>query len=83
MTREEFLNSQDFMRLGQALNKGNWQSASMALRRMSSASGEIGLDEFTKKLGQIKICVQSRNRLQALNAMTNLTALRVRYLKEQ
>lgn len=79
---DEFLSSMDFMRLGQAVNHENWQSAMMIIKRMSSAAEEIGAEDFERMLSKIRVCVQSKSRSQALNALAMLTALRVRKLKE-
>lgn len=75
-----FFESMDFMRLGQAVNHENWQAAMMIIKRMSARADELGLQDVSKKLVQIKGCVQGRNRAQALNGMTLLTGLRVKRL---
>lgn len=75
-----FFESLDFMRLGQAVNHENWQAAMMIIKRMSVRADELGLPDVSKKLVQIKGCVQGRNRAQALNGMTLLTGLRVKRL---
>lgn len=82
MTTAEFLQGPDFMRLGQAINHSSWQSAMMIIRRMSEVATELGLEDIAKKLSQVKICVQSRNKQQALSAMTLLTAVRVKKLND-
>jgi hypothetical protein len=39
-----FLNSYDFMRLGQSVNGGRFESAAMCIRRMSMEAEKLGLE---------------------------------------
>ena len=61
----KFLKSLDFMRLGQAVNRGQWQSAAMIIRRMDLQAKEIGLGEFERNFVGIRQCINRKDMLEA------------------
>ena len=77
-----FLNSFDFMRLGQAISSNNTQIAVMAARGLEAASREAELPDFERLLSSIRLAMISGNNVEALDIMTQLTARRVKLLNE-
>ena len=41
--QKAFIHSLDFMRLGQAINRGQWQSAAMIIQRMDRVAKDAGI----------------------------------------
>lgn len=82
MNREEFLKSKDFMKLGQAIDHGQWQIAGMTAQRMQrNAAGIDGLNMERNLIG-IKQCIASGNKNEAQNILAQMVAKRVKMLKE-
>ena len=44
----DFLKSLDFMKLGQAINRGQWQAAAMTMRRLDMKAKEAGMNDFER-----------------------------------
>lgn len=82
MTKEEFLKSKDFMKLGTAINNGSWQIAGMTAQRMQKNAKEAQIDDFDRQLVMIKQCIASRKKSEALNGMAAIVAKRVRLLEQ-
>ena len=82
MTEEQiaFLKSYDFMRLGQAIVHGQWQSAVMAVRRMESKAKELGLADFARLLGNLRLIIMRKEEAQAKQILSTITAKRVQLL---
>lgn len=80
--RRAFLNSFDFMRLGYAISSNNIQAAVMAARGMENSANEAGLPGFVRMLSGIRLAMTSGNSAEALEIMTQLTAVRVKMLNE-
>lgn len=81
MDIEEFLKSKDFMKLGQAIEHGNWQVAGMTAQRMQKAAREAGTDAFDRQLISIKQCIAGRKKNEAQNALAFMISKRVQMLK--
>lgn len=80
---EAFLNSYDFMRLGQALTQRNQNMAMMIVTHLQQAAEEAGLtDIFGMNLKGIRQCVIGNEMKQALDILTVVTAKRVKLLEE-
>ncbi len=83
---EKFVKSLDFMRLGQAVNGGRWESAMMTVRRMTMQADKLGLvcyeRQFTglrqniarKDAAEVKniLSLVIRKRIQIQDALKNL-----------
>lgn len=82
MNREEFLKSQDFMKLGQAIQHGQWQVAGMTVQRMQRNAASIEGLSMDRNLIGIKQCIAMRNKVEAQNILAQLIAKRVKLLKE-
>ena len=52
-----FYKSLDFMKLGQAIQKENWQTAAMIQRRMEMKIKELDLQEFSTNIAGIRQCI--------------------------
>lgn len=77
-----FLNSFDFMRLGQAISSNNTQIAVMAARGLEETARRVDLPDFERLLSSIGLAMISGNSIEALNIMTQLTARRVKLINE-
>lgn len=73
-----FLESYDFMKLGQAVNRGQWDSAMMTFRRMDQKVKKLGMKEFEQPMKGLRLAVSGRNELQAKQILAKLVAKRVR-----
>lgn len=82
MTREEFLKSKDFMKLGQAINHKNWQVAGMTCMRLQKNAAEAGITEFTLNLTGLKQCIIHKEAKQALDILAVVVSKRVKMLND-
>lgn len=81
MTKEEFLQSPDFMKLGQSINQNIWQAAGMCAARMQRNAKEAEIHDFDRQLIGIKQCIANRNNKEALDILAVITSRRVSMLK--
>lgn len=81
MDKEEFVKSKDFMKLGRAIECGNWQIAGMTASRMQKNAEKLEIKDFDRQLIMIKQCIAGRKKQEALNALANMVAKRVMLLK--
>ena len=56
----EFYKSLDFMKLGQAVNRGNWQVAAMTARRMEQNAKNAEISEFNQQFVGIRQCINRK-----------------------
>ncbi|MEE1032659.1 MAG: hypothetical protein U0L12_11065 [Ruminococcus sp.] len=80
--QETFLRSMDFMRLGQAINRGQWQSAAMTVQRMDRNAKAAGLTEFERQFTGIRQCINRRNGFEAKQILAIVVNKRARYLND-
>lgn len=80
--QETFLRSMDFMRLGQAINRGQWQSAAMTVQRMDRNAKTAGLTEFERQFTGIRQCINRRNGFEAKQILAIVVNKRARYLND-
>lgn len=81
---DEFLNSYDFMRLGQALVQNNQNMAMMILTHLQRAAEDAGLnDMFGQNLQGIRQCVIGGEYKQAEDILAVVTAKRVKMIEER
>ena len=73
-----FIEGFDFMRLGQAVSKGQWEAAMMALRRMDLKSKKLGIRCFEQPFVGLRQAILNRNVQQGKQAMAAVTTKRVR-----
>ena len=79
---EELLKSKDFMKIGQAIEHGNWQVAMMAIGRMITKATELEDEYFVKHFKQLKMAAASRNKQQAQNILALIVNKRAKLLNE-
>lgn len=82
MTEEEFLKSYDFMKLGQAIEHGNWQVAGMTASRMQKNAKEAQVTAFDRNFIMIKQCIASRKKPEAQNTLAGIISKRVALLEQ-
>lgn len=82
MNTEEFLKSKDFMKLGQAIEHGNWQVAGMTAQRMQKNAKEAGITDFDRQLIMLKQCLAGRKKTEAQNTLASIISKRVSLLKD-
>ena len=61
----EFLKSLDFMKLGQAINREQWQAAAMTMRRLDMKAKETGMNDFERNFTGIRQCVNRKDANEA------------------
>lgn len=81
MNKEEFLKSKEFMKLGRAIENGNWQIAGMTAQRMQKMAKEACVADFDRQFIMIKQCIAGRKKTEALNALAGVVSKRVQMLK--
>ena len=78
----DFLASHDFMRLGQAISNGRWDSAMMIWRRLDKAVKSLGITAMEQSLRSLRPAIVGRNSMQAKQSLSVLVAVRVGLLKQ-
>lgn len=76
----EFLKSLDFMRLGQAINREQWQSAAMTVRRLDMKAKEVGMNDFERNFTGIRQCINRRDGNEAKQILAVVVNKRAKYL---
>lgn len=76
----EFLKSFDFMKLGQAINCGNWQVAAMTARRMEMNAKNAEITEFAQQFVGIRQCINRKDAVSAKQVLALMVAKRAKYL---
>lgn len=80
METTDFCKSLDFMKLGQAINRQNWQIAVSTLQRMQKQAKETGCDAFDRNFIQLKQCLMHKEQLAAKNILALIIAKRTQIL---
>lgn len=80
ITREEFLRSKDFMKLGQAIEHEIWQVAGMTAQRIQMNAKRAGISDFDRQLIMIKKCIGERRKIEAQNTLASMISKRVQML---
>lgn len=78
----EFLKCLDFMRLGQAINHKQWQSASMIVRRLDDMAREAGINDFERAFTGIRQSINRKDLYEAKQIMAIVVNKRAKYLNE-
>ena len=81
--QDEFYKSLDFMKLGQAINRGQWQTAAMIERRMEKNANEAGIVELKQQFTGIRQCINRKNVNEAKQVLAVLISKRVKYLNHR
>ena len=75
-----FLESYDFMKLGQAIRKEQWNSVMMILRRMDQTLKRLEIVSFGKQIQGLRLAASAREVIQAKQILALLVAKRVQLL---
>ena len=76
----EFYKSLDFMKLGQAINRGNWQVAAMTARRMEMNAKDAEITEFNQQFVGIRQCNNRKDSIGAKQVLALMVAKRAQFL---
>lgn len=78
----QFIKGYDFMRLGQAISHQQWQAAAMTIRRMEIQAKKPELAGFARQFAGIRMAIMRKDEREAKEILAQVTARRVRMLKE-
>ena len=78
----EYLKSLDFMRLGQAINREQWQAAAMTIRRLDMKAKEVGMTDFERNFTGIRQCINRKDGKEAKQILAVVVNKRAKYLNE-
>lgn len=76
-----FIKSYDFMRVGQAVGHGQWQSAAMTIRRMDMQAKKLGAECFLRQFAGLKQAIARKNVQEAKQILVSVTAKRVKIIE--
>ena len=76
----EFYKSPDFMKLGQAINRGNWQVAAKTARHMEMNAKNAEITEFNQQLLGVKQCINRKDAIGAKQILAIMVAKRAKVL---
>lgn len=82
----EFFKSLDFLKLGQAINREQWQAAAMTIRRLDMKAKEVGMNDFERNFTGIRQCINrkdSNEAKQILAVVVNKRAKHLNVISEQ
>lgn len=72
-----FLNSYDFMRLGQSVNSGRFESAAMCIRRMSMEADKLGLECFQRQFTGLRQNIARKDIQEVKNILSLVIVKRI------
>lgn len=75
-----FLKSLDFMKLGQAINHEQWQSAAMIVRRLDTCAKDVGFADFERQFTGLRQCINRKNVYEAKQILALVVNKRAKYL---
>ena len=78
----EFLKCMDFMRLGQAIDHKQWQSASIIVRRLDDMAREAGINDFERAFTGIRQSINRKDVYEAKQIMAIVVNKRAKYLND-
>ena len=76
----DFLKSLDFMKLGQAINREQWQAAAMTIRRLDMKAKEVGMNEFERNFTGIRQCINRKDGNEAKQILAVVINKRAKHL---
>lgn len=74
---KKFICGYDFMKLGQAINGGRWESAAMCARRMSIEAEKLGLDCFQRQFQGIRQNIARKDSQEVKSILSLVIAKRI------
>lgn len=75
-----FIHSYEFMQLGQAIHRKQWQVAGMKIQKMSAKAKKLGMIGWENQFTGIKQNIARKNEKEALQILSLLTTKRVKLL---
>lgn len=78
----DYINSLDFMKLGQAINHEQWQAAAMIVRRMDMKAKEVEIDGFERQYTGIRQYINRKDKVQAKQVLSIVINKRVQIMKQ-
>lgn len=75
---KKYIDSLDFMRVGQAVNNKQWQAASVKVGKMSVMAKKLGLVRFERPFTGMRQNINRRNGDEALQCLSTIIATRVK-----
>lgn len=73
----QFIMGYDFMRLGQTVNHGRWESAMMSIRRMSMQADTLGLECFQRQFTGLRQNVARKDIQETKNILSLVIIKRI------
>ena len=80
--QQTFIKSLDFMKLGQAIDHEQWQSAAMIIRRMDNKAKEVELMGFERQFTGLRQCINRKDKAQAKQVLSIVVNKRVQIMKQ-
>lgn len=77
---KSFIHSYEFLQLGQAINRKQWQIAGMKIRKMSAKAKDLGMTGWENLFTGIRQNVARKNDREALQVMASVTTKRVKVM---
>lgn len=74
---KKFLGSFDFMRLGQAVNAGRFESAAMCIRRMGMEAEKLGLECFQRPFTGLRQNIARKDMQEVKNILSLVIVKRI------
>lgn len=68
------------MKLGQAINRGQWQSAAMTIRRLDMKAKEAGIQDFERNFTGIRQCINRKDMSEAKQILAVVVNKRAKHL---
>lgn len=79
----QFLHGLDFLKLGQAVNHEQWQTAAMTAQQMERTIKQTGLSDMERNMMGLKQAIRCKNQMESKQILSQLVAKRVQLLKER
>lgn len=74
---KRFISGYDFMRLGQAVNSGRFETAAMCVRRMTVEAEKLGLDCFKRQFSGLRQNIAAKNSGEVKNILSLIIVKRI------
>ena len=75
-----FIHSYEFMQLGQAVNRKQWQAAGMKIQKMSAKAKKLGMTGWENQFTGMKQNIARKNDREVLQILSLITTKRVKIL---
>ena len=75
-----FIHSYEFIQLGQAINRKQWQAAGMKIQKMSAKAKKLGMTGWENQFTGMKQNIARKNDREALQILSLITTKRVKIL---